>query len=248
MVVALRVGESMSPGTVLALALTVVCAGACGSPSPTGDDADAGPGVPPGTFEWTTGGQTLTATATEVGVGVVTVGYQIGTATDGSSFTFSIQGTQFGTTFDMFVLAGSFAATVPPPAGHYRIVGAAADRQFSGLLTSAGASGMSNVIFSQSGETVLTRSAVGDVEGTFTMQTTSATTVTGRFNVGCLTASNTGFRCGPASMDAGGTCADLLACCAAGDPRCPPLYSAAMPNGDAACVRVLSVYRSLFCP
>jgi hypothetical protein len=108
------------------------------------------------------------------------------------------------------------------------------------------------------GQVVLSRSNTDSIEGTFTMEASTmppanaspTTSFTGKFKVGCQPSA--GAPCGPLSTATVGTCADLLACCAAADPTnqagCMFERDSAAPGGDVACGRKLATIQDLYCP
>ena len=218
--------------------------GACGS---------SGSGAPAGAdgFQWTEGGKTMVATNAT---------YSVDDLFDGSTFTLTVQGiTPSGMTC---TLLGQFAAAVPPPAGTYPVVpifdgnapASRPDASFGAECEPGAQPDGGNVLDpAVSGQVVLTTSAPGGVAGTFSMEAalfptagSATTSFNGKFKVGCLTPGSTPL-CGPLSQDGAGTCADLLACCAA-SPACMTAYRSVAPNGDAACGRELAAHRASYCP
>jgi hypothetical protein len=231
-------------GAGLALLLT-----ACGGSSNGGPPSDTV--LAPGTFEWTVNGTTLTAKATMFN-GIYLAAYSVGATVDGKNFSFDVQGLTAGG--EECVLAGTFAAAVPPPAGTYPILTApqaAMDSWFFAGCASGPLTSTSHLVYATDGHVVFAKSEVGDVEGSFEMQATptvsggSATSITGRFNVGCV--ADQPKRCGPFTSPSGVTCADLSACCGA-DATCLGILDGARPNGDAACARTLMGLAWMYCP
>ncbi|HEY2901354.1 MAG TPA: hypothetical protein VGL59_12310 [Polyangia bacterium] len=228
------------------LALLLAACGGSANGRPSSATAPA-----PGTFEWTVNGITLTATATMFN-GILLAAYSVGATVDGKAFSFDVQGlTARG---EMCALGGTFTAAVPPPAGTYPILTAsqaAMDGWFFAGCASGTLASNARLVYATDGHVVLDKSEVGDVEGSFEMQAPPAasggpaTTITGRFNVGCV--ANQPKRCGPFTSPSGGTCADLSACCGA-DAACMVLRAGAMQNGDAACARTLMGLAWMYCP
>jgi len=184
---------------------------------------------------------------------VYLAGYQVGSSLDGLTFGFNVQGLL--STGEMCSLLGQFSAAVPPPVGEYPVA-PLANTQPNASFVSYCAAGLvangGNTLTATGGKVDLTVSTVGDVEGTFSLVAapfgsgTAPTAIVGGFNVACIFAD--GPHCAAYSdTPSGGTCADLLACCA-GDTGCMAYYTSSMPNGDAACGRVLTANKATYCP
>ncbi len=153
-----------------------------------GTGGSLGSGGSKGSFSWS--GQ---------GLSFSSVGYYEAAATaDAQSLTFTISSDYSQLTIPCW-LKGKFA-TVPPPAGMYPIVGAAAqdDGTFIGGCSTTGREATIYADPSVSGMVTLTQSTVGLVEGSFTMRTRPNPSFggsggspgpmidfTGMFSVGC---------------------------------------------------------------
>jgi hypothetical protein len=208
-------------------------------------------------FEWTQDGRTTAATMKT---------YHVGATLDGSLFTVTIQGVApLGVTC---FLSGQFATAVPPVAGTYPIAPTLdgtrevplPDGAF-GLACQPSTIPDGGFVLDPgvSGQVVLTSSGDGRLAGTFTAEAAQlrisgspTTSFTGRFSVHCSEEHASNAACGPFSVSAVGTCADLLACCAAADPTlrdgCMFDHSNVSSGGDVACGRWLAVSKSFYCP
>jgi hypothetical protein len=241
-------------------------AGAGGASGATGAAGSAAQGTVPATgmFVWMVNGQTLTvSTAPNAAnpVAALSVGYVEGAnAKDAKSFTINISGHIYPTG-ESCQLKGQFL-TVPPPAGTYPLVATDTDGSFtaacsSGMIDPANPSA-TMVLVSRSGQVVLTKSGVGDIEGTFAMQGAPlfplngpSTAVSGGFNVACSAGvAPTSSSC-TAHTAGSGTCADLLACCNKPNAMkflCMSYYTSLMSIGDASCGNELAVAQTSLCP
>jgi hypothetical protein len=242
----MRMMQIATLGAVLVLA-------ACGSSGRTSAGSCGADTTPPaiptaGMVVWMANGQTFTASN-----GVRNDAYHVDTITiDSRAFQMGIMG--FTDVNETCLLVGQFSQ-IPPPVGTYPLVDAAvtttlSNDSFVGTLTFSGPTLRAT---SHCGQVVLTKSEIGDIEGTFVMEAVPyplnppKMTIVGAFNVGCLA----GMPCGPYST--AGTCVDLLACCdrAASGPAkdlCMTSYTAAMMNGDTACGNTLAVQKQDLCP
>jgi hypothetical protein len=214
-----------------------------------------------GMFVWMVNGQTLIASNVDPSnaAAFLEVGYTEGaTMKDAKSLLITIAGRLMNG--ESCSLVGQFQA-VPPPAGTYPIVAKAID----GSFTATCANGMivnntaPMVLSSLSGQVVLTKSVVGDIEGTFAMQAAPflsappvpATAFSGGFNMGCSgIVAMTSSSC-TAHTAGAGTCADLLACCNKPNALkvlCMGYYTGLMTFGDASCGNLLAVSQTSLCP
>jgi len=200
-----------------------------------------------GTVTWTVNGQTFTATEGPDATHLRAAAYQIGAADEGATFSFGIEGV-IRPSGEICTITSRFVDSVPPPVGAYPVASAPAQATFD-VDCSAGPAATTPPLRADAGLVTLTRSAAGDVEGTFegegvlVVPGAPKISIFGGFNVSCLGAD----LCGPYSAAALGTCEDLLTCCG-NDYTCMTSAKLAMAHGDAACGRLLIVVRPTHCP